>query len=344
MTITDFIRLRFFLLALLAAAAAGSIAPHMARAEDNHAHEKTQKDHGHGGDESHGGDTSHEKEGEEEEGEHHEEGVLELSPEVLKTAGLEINEAHPQALHVTLSLTGKLLPNEDRVAHVVPRFPGIIREVKKRLGDSVDKGEVLAVVESNSTIQQYELKSLLSGVITKRHATLGEFVSDSSELFVVSDYSELFADFFVYPTDASKVSIGQKAFVIIPGRSAPIESTVSFISPITDTDNQSRFVRVVLPNQQKEFQPGSFVSARIVTEEAAVPVSVLNSAIQTIEGKPQIFVQKGDHLKATPVALGRSDLQFTEILSGVTSGEKYASGNTFVLKAELGKSEAEHEH
>ncbi|MES2462705.1 MAG: efflux RND transporter periplasmic adaptor subunit [Armatimonadota bacterium] len=341
MTITNYINTRILLLALLAASF--SIAPHKASAEDNHAHEETEKGHAHGDDEAHGKE-GHEGKGHGEEEGHGEEGVLELSPEVLKTAGIQIDEARARSLSVTLSLTGKLLPNEDKVAHVVPRFPGIIREVKKRLGDTVNKGDVLAIVESNSTIQQYELRSLLSGVITKRHATLGEFASDSSELFVVSDYSELFADFFVYPTDASRVFVGQKAFVIIPGRDRSIESTVSFISPITDTDNQSRFVRVVVPNQQNELQPGSFVSAGIVTEEAAVSVSVLSSAVQNIEGKPRIFVQTEDHLKATPVMLGRSDLQFTEILSGVKAGEKYAAGNTFVLKAELGKSEAEHEH
>lgn len=273
-----------------------------------------------------------------------EEGVLELSSETLATAGIGVASAGPVTLKLTLQLTGKLLPNEDKVAHVVPRFPGIIRQVKKLLGDTVINGEVLAVVESNSTIQPYEVRSPLAGVVTKRHATLGEFAADTREIFVVSDYSQLFADFFVYPTDAYKVSVGQKAIVSIPELKTPIESTVSFISPVVDPDNQSRFVRVPVSNNHNELQPGSFVSAGIVTEEIAVPVSVLNSAVQTIEGKPQVFVHEGDHLKMRPIRVGKSDIQFTEVLSGLQNGEKYASGNTFVLKAELGKSEAEHEH
>ena len=336
MTIAKQISAPFFLLIFFVGSI--SLLPLLAFADEDHDHpDRNESEKGHAHEE---GNHAH---GEEEE-EHEEGGVLELSSEVLETAGIQLEEATSRTLKVTLQLSGKLLPNEDKVAHVVPRFPGIIREVKKRLGDTVDKGEVLAVVESNSTIQEYQLRSLLSGVVTKRHATLGEYAADNSELFVISDYSELFADFFVYPTDASKVSVGQKALVFIPGRTDPIESTVSFISPIVDTENQSRFVRVVLPNERKELQPGSFVSAEVVIEEAPVPVSVSNSAIQTIEGKPQVFVQEGDRLKPRPVKVGRRDLQFTEILSGLKAGEKYAAGNTFVLKAELGKSEAEHEH
>ena len=302
-------------------------------AEDAHSHKE---EGGHGHEEETG---SHE----EEEG-HGGEGVLELSSEVLTTSGITIEEAKQRTLKVTLQLTGKLLPNEDKVAHVVPRFPGIIREVRKRLGDPVQKGEVLAVIESNATVQKYEVSSLLSGVITKRHATLGEFAAENAELFVVSDYGELFADSFVYPIDAGKVSVGQKALITVPGRDEPIESTVSFISPIVDTDNQSRFVRVVVPNPLGELQPGSFVAAGIVTDEVPVTVSVKSSAIQNIEGKTQLFVQEQDHLRVRPVLVGRSDLQHIEILSGLAAGERYASGNTFVLKAELGKSEAEHEH
>src|SRR5690606_33994633 len=109
-------------------------------------------------------------------------------------AGIVIEQANQVILNVSLKLDGKLVANEDRVAHLHARYPGVIREVRKKLGDSVEVGDVLATVESNQSLQPYQIKSLIKGVITGRHASIGEFVGDDTELFEVSDYSELWAD------------------------------------------------------------------------------------------------------------------------------------------------------
>ena len=52
-----------------------------------------------------------------------------------------------------VAVYGKVAANEEALAHVVPRFPGIVKAVKKRLGDSVERGEVLAQIESNESLK-----------------------------------------------------------------------------------------------------------------------------------------------------------------------------------------------
>ncbi len=273
-----------------------------------------------------------------------EEGHLELSPEIMKQFGIKVLEAGPAKLNVSFTLTGKLVPHEDRVAHVTPRYPGVVREVRKRLGDAVARGETVAVVENNQTLQPYEVKAQIPGTVVRRHATVGESVTDASTLFDVADYSELFADFYVFPDDYSKVRLGQRVIIRVQNQRAS-ESAISFLSPVTDAETQSRFVRAVLPNAAADYQAGMFVTGDVVLEESEVGVSVENSALRTSEGKTVVFVEEEPgRFEARPVVTGRQDKDRAEILKGLAAGTKYAGGNTFILQADLEKGEAEHEH
>lgn len=266
-----------------------------------------------------------------------------FSDQMIADSGITLETAGPATLRIVITLPGRLAPNEDKVAHMAPRFPGVVREVRKRLGDIVKQGETLALIESNQTLQPYQLQSLISGTVTERHATLGEFAGETTELFTVADYSELFADFNVFESDVSKITIGQKVSFKVRDSGAVIDSTISFISPIVDIETQSRFARAVVSNPELRLQPGEFVSGDIVTGERPVPLAVRQTAIQNIEGKSYVFVRQDRKLVAKTVVLGESDGQFTAVLEGLKPEEHYASGNTFLLKAELGKGEAEHE-
>jgi cobalt-zinc-cadmium efflux system membrane fusion protein len=182
-------------------------------------------------------------------------------------------------------------------------------------------------------------------MIVRRHATVGEAVTEASTLFDVADYSTLYADFFVFPGDFGRVRLGQRVLIRFPDTQTAVESSISFLSPVTDPETQSRFVRAVLPNPLAAHQAGMFVTGDIVLEEAAVPVAVETSAMRTSEGKAVVFVEaEPSHFVARPVLAGRRDKDFVEILTGLEAGERYAAGNTFILQAELEKGEAAHEH
>jgi cobalt-zinc-cadmium efflux system membrane fusion protein len=270
--------------------------------------------------------------------------VVELSPPTLEQLGLKVLAAGPASIRVTLQLTGTLAPLEDRVTHVTSRFPGVLREVRKKLGDAVAKGETIALVENNQTLQVFEVKSQIPGMVARRHATVGESVTDASTIFEIADYTELYADFFVFPTEFSRVRVGQPVLVRFPDEQETVQSTISFRSPVTDPDTQSRFVRALLPNPSAAHQPGMFVTGDVVLEEAAVPVSVDSTAVRTRDGASVVFVEDGEgRFQARPVLTGRKDRDNVEILKGLKAGQRYAAGNTFILLAELGKGEAEHD-
>ncbi|MBL7661481.1 efflux RND transporter periplasmic adaptor subunit [bacterium] len=272
------------------------------------------------------------------------EGRAEFSERELAAAKLSIDQAQSEKINTTTEVFGRLLPNEDRVAHIMPRFPGVIKEIRKRLGDTVEKDEVLALVESNQSLQVYEIRSLIKGQVVKRHATLGEFVSEGKELFVIADLSEIWADFQVYRDDFSTIEPGQQISIHAGEDLPPINARVSYVSPFTDVATQSKLIRAVIDNHDRLLRPGLFISGTLSSDLKDVPVAVKREALQKFRDWDVVFLTDGEVFQAMPVKTGRKDLQFVEILAGLNARDRYVSTNSFIVKAEIEKSQASHDH
>ncbi|HEX8874888.1 MAG TPA: efflux transporter periplasmic adaptor subunit, partial [Nitrosospira sp.] len=102
--------------------------------------------------------------------------------------------------------------------------------------------------------------------------------------------------------------------------------------------------RVELENKDGRWRPGMFVTAELASGEIPVAVAVSAYAIQTLGDWTVVFGRYGQYFEARPLELGHSDGKMTEVLKGFRAGEQYATGNTFAIKAELGKSGATHDH
>lgn len=293
-----------------------------------------------------GGGHDHGEGGEEEGGHGHEEAEINLTipEESLGRFGLSLETVSPTKIIEGLSVSGRIVPVDEKLSHVSPRFSGVIKSVSAKVGDIVKPDTILATVQNNQNLQSFNLTSSIPGVVIKRHATLGETVSESDVVFIVADLSEVWAELAVYKQDVDKVKVGQKARVFIASHLQPQDGEVIFFSPITEERTQSRVARIRLKNPDPHFSPGAFVSGVVVSNEIEVQIAVKSDAIQRIENKSVVFVRHDEAFEATPVLIGSTDGTYTEILKGVETGQKYASGNTFLLKAEVGKAEAEHEH
>jgi cobalt-zinc-cadmium efflux system membrane fusion protein len=99
-----------------------------------------------------------------------------------------------------------------------------------------------------------------------------------------------------------------------------------------------------VPNIDMRLRTGLFVSARLILSAKPVAIAVRASAIQTVENRSVVFVRSGDKFEARDVELGARDSDNVEILFGLLDGDKYAAKNSFIVKAELGKGSASHEH
>lgn len=269
---------------------------------------------------------------------------VELAPEAAKNSGVAVQTVGPAKLKGTLKVNGRILPNEEQMKHVVPRYPGVLKEVRKRLGDRVEKDEVLAVVESNESLQRYDVKSDLAGTIIEKHAAPGEFVKEGEAIYVVADLGTVWVDLNIYRQDAARVKAGQMVR-IDGGEGLPkAEGTIAYLSPFGAENTQTLLARVVLPNPEGEWRPGLFITGEILFEEVNVPLAVKTSAIQTFRDWTVVFVNEGNFYEPLVVATGRRDGEWTEITSGMSAGQRYVAENSFVIKADILKSGASHDH
>lgn len=196
----------------------------------------------------------------------------------------------------------------------------------------------------------YSLIAPIDGTIIAKHLGIGEVLKDDTQAFTIADLSTIWVNVTVYAKDLARVRTGAVARVRAEGIEGVAEGTISYLGQVADEQTRSSTARVVLRNPGPAWRPGLFATADIVVDETDAPITVSDEAVQTVEGKPVVFRQDGDTFQARPVKLGRRGAaapgaaRLVEILDGIAAGDRYAGKNSFVLKAELGKSEAGHEH
>jgi len=295
------------------------------------------------------GESGHDESGHDEgsgaEGGHEEEAerAIALSPAQIDAAGIEVATVASAVIRESLPLYGVVAPNAVRVRAVAARFPGMIRSVTKNIGDAVRQGEVLATVESNESLQTYAVAAPLDGVVTARNANPGEQAGDAP-LFTVADLSTVWVELSLFPRDVAKVHVGQTVRVKSPDTGLSAEGRVIYVAPFGQAANQTLTARVLLDNPAGHWKPGLYVTAEVTLAETQALRSVRTEAVQSLEGRDVVFVLDDDGFEPRRVRIGRSDADYTELLDGLEAGDRYATRNSFVLKAELGKGEAEHGH
>ncbi|WP_027529902.1 divalent metal ion exporter adaptor subunit IhpB [Bradyrhizobium sp. WSM3983] len=269
---------------------------------------------------------------------------IRISDVKLAAAGVTLAEAAGTTLTDTLSFNGILRTNQEAVVQVTPRFPGLAKSIRKRIGDTVGKDDLLATIESNQSLTVYELKAPIAGTMIERQISLGEYASEQKPAFVVADLSTIWVDLSIYRQDLKRVRLNDEVLIDPDDGRGEIKGTISYIAPIGSSETQTALARVVLPNPDGRLRPGLFVTARLILAARNVGVAVRRSAIQTLENRTIVFVREDvDKIEARPVELGDSDPQFVEIRAGLSVGEHYVAENSFVVKAEMGKGEAQHD-
>ena len=180
------------------------------------------------------------------------------------------------------------------------------------------------------------MRSPIAGTVLEQHFALGENVEAGEPLFLVVDLDHVWVDLDL-PQDAlSNTREGQS--VRICGASDPslaADGEISFISPVIHEQKRTALARVVLPNTDGRWRPGTFVSAVLADEEELASILVPNDAVQTLDGKPVVFEVTGEIARPREVVLGRSDEASVELLSGLSPGATFVSAGAFDLKAKL---------
>lgn len=272
------------------------------------------------------------------------EGRTQISARAADAAGVKVEKAGSASIKDVLELSGVISLNEDRSARVGGRFPGFIRSINKTVGQSVRAGEVLAVLDRNVTLQDYAVVSPIDGVVVARNANVGSTTSPETVLFEVADLSTVWAELHVFGRDRERVKVGQPVVVESHDGLTRAEGTIAYVMPVAESASQALVVRVVLDNKESKWFPGTFVRGLVTVAERKVPLAVKTSGLQRFRDFTVVFAQVGDTYEVRMLDLGASDGTWTEVLGGLEADQNYVSDNSFLIKADIEKSGATHDH
>lgn len=344
------------------------------------------------------------------------ENVVHLSYGELKEFGVQVEEAGPGKLQVSRVLPGEIAIDPDRLAHIVPRVAGVVRKVEKKLGDRVEAGELLAVLDSRELSEmksvylvareraaladatfireeklwqeeisskkeylqarqalaevriemraagqkllslglserylqkldfaeddlftRYEMVAPFDGRIIEKHITFGEMIQEDAVAFVIADLTAVWVVLTVYQRDVSRIGLGQQVRIGVGGDTPVAKGSISYVSPVVDAATRTTQARVVLPNPDGRWRPGSFVSGSWVAEQLDVGLLIPTAALQMIEGRTSVFVETKHGFEPRSVQVGRTNETHAEIMIGLQPGQRYVARGAFTLKAQLTK-------
>ncbi len=331
--------------------------------------------------------------------------------------GLQMAEAGPAELEITVELPGEVQVNGDRLAHVGPRVGGVARRVLVSLGDRVREGQLMAVLDSreladskaaylaaaerlrlaeathrreerlwqervsseqdyldasnalaearialraaektlhvlgfdedevdrldqeaDSEVASYRITAPFDGEVVDRHITVGETIPAEESVFTVADLATVWVDLAVHQRDLARVAAGQRVRVRSSHDGVEGVGTIRLVQPLLGEQTRTALARVTLPNPDRRWQAGAFVTATVTVDTSRADLAVPRTAlIRMGDGDDVVFVETDRGFEPRPVELGRSSPDAVEVRSGLAPGDRYVAAGGFSLKAELGK-------
>jgi len=276
----------------------------------------------------HGGEDNHDSE------------FVLISDSMAKKMGVMTQSVIAGQLNITTTVYGNVVTDPASLSHIRARFDGMVTKVNVNLGNKVEKGQTLAIVESNESLKSYPVTAPFSGSVIARHANEGE-LSNGQVLFSIANYDDVWAQLKVFPQQLSDIAENQSVQLSVAGSS--LETTIRHILPSPD-EKPYILAYAKIANISGQWPVGAAIKGLVTINKLDVAMMVPKAAIQEFEGASVVFVKKGEEYHPVPVMLGQQDSINIEVLSGLHIADVIVSKNSYLFKADLEKSEAGHDH
>ncbi|MEE4282199.1 MAG: efflux RND transporter periplasmic adaptor subunit [Pseudomonadales bacterium] len=270
------------------------------------------------------------------------EGRTIISSDLAQAAGIETESAGPAVIRNYATVYGQVVSNPESVGHVMARFDGVIQSVKASIGDEVTRGQILAAVEANDSLINYNITAPVTGTIVERHANSGESTAGRT-LFTIINTRTVWAELAVFPSDRARIRIGAPVKIRTAIGEIEAAGTIDLFDPVAG-HNQSVTARVKLENPDGLLAAGMYLTGEIEVAQTEVPLAVRRSGLQPFRDFTVVFAQFDDTYEVRMLELGRQDNEWAEVLGGLRPRTRYVSTNSYVIKADIEKSGAAHDH
>lgn len=248
----------------------------------------------------------------------------ELSEEIVKQLGVPIAKAASGQVETYLAMFGKIDLHPEKALHLHSKYPGVVHEVYKSIGDIVKVGTALARIENNVGVQTSDLVSTINGVVIEKKIASGQSINEEIEAFTVADTSIVMATLVAYARDMNRIAIGQNVS-LQSSKNGPEElATISYISPILDEKTRTGKVQFYLKNENGLWRPGQFVVGKIQVGKRNVLVRLPKEITHVSEqASTKIYIRNGNKFTQRAVSVADGDSSFVEVTSGLAVGEEY---------------------
>lgn len=271
------------------------------------------------------------------------EGQTRITAAAAKAGGVVIETAGPATIGETRELFGTVQLATTARSEIRGQFPGRIVSVTKGVGDRVRRGELLARIESSESLQIYPVYSTVSGVVAERNGNPGDVTFDRA-LYVITDPAQTTVVFNIFPKDLGAIQPGMSVQVETMDGTAIAQVRLGDYLPDGNVEAGTALIRATLPNPSGKLRAGMALRGRVTVNAVTVPLAVRTEAIQRFRDFDVVFANFGEDYEVRMLRLGRKTPEWTEVLSGIKPGTPYAAKGAFLIRADVEKSGASHDH
>jgi len=271
------------------------------------------------------------------------EGRVTFPKEAAEAAGIAIERVGPASLSETIEIIGYVELEPSATSNVGAKFPGRVVSAGPNVGNFVRAGQVLARVESTESMQIYAITAPVSGVIVERRTNVGD-VAGSDPIYVIADPNRTRAVFPIFPRDMERVRAGQEIQLGLLEGDRSVTSRLGSFLPGADAATGALLARASLPNRDGFWRPGMRVRGVVTIQSRQVPLAVRTEALQAFRDFTVVFAQVGNTYEVRMLELGARGPEWTEVLGGIKPGQAYVTKGSYVIKADIEKAGASHDH
>jgi len=270
------------------------------------------------------------------------EGRAEISQRLQELSAIETEVIGERRLTISDTLFGVIsVPTDNRYSIHAP-YQGLVKKLHVGIGETVKKGQRLATLHNTQTLQDYYLNSPVDGEVTDVFANTGDKATESVLLEII-DFSQVWVELSAFPENIERLDVGQKLSIYDLHQHQRVGSKISYIAPQMTGGHIAR-ARALLDNSDGHWRPGMHIKADVEIKNKTVPLAIKSSALQSFREMPVVFAQFENTFEVRMLELGETDGEYIEVLGGIKAGTKYVVGNSFLLKAEVLKDGASHDH
>jgi len=279
------------------------------------------------------------------------EGRTHINARLFKLMNLKTERVEPKTLLQTQTLFGVISAPKQQVQDVYAPYTSLVERVHVQPGESVKKGQLLVTQKNVDSLQTYQVKSQTSGEVTELAINTGDKVANT-KLMSIADLSKVWVEMSAFPENIEKLKLGQSVEVYDLHAHERVQGRITYISP-TMTDGHIARARAVISNEEGHWRPGMHIKADVQIDQKDVAMAVNVAGLQRFRDFTVVFARFGEDYEVRMLELGETGIakngqgqlsEYVEVISGIDPSTEYVTENSFVLKADVLKDGASHDH